>query len=55
MAASASQVVAFRAVVVDALDEDAAKFYLKFGFEPTKISPLKLIMPTQDIALSMAD
>ncbi len=55
MAASASQAVAFRAVVVDALDEDAARFYLKFGFEPTKISPLKLIIPTQDIALSMAD
>lgn len=54
-AASASQAVAFRAVVVDALDEDAARFYRKLGFQPTKISPLKLILPTQDILASMTD
>ena len=54
-AASASQAVAFRAVVVDALDEEAAQFYRKLGFQPTKISPLKLILPTQDILASMAD
>lgn len=53
MAASASQAVAFRAVIVDALDEDAARFYLKFGFKPTRISPLKLIMPTHDIVASL--
>ena len=53
-AASASQAVAFRAVVVDALDEEAARFYEKLGFTPTKISPLKLVMPTQDILASMA-
>lgn len=52
-AASASQSVAFRAVVVDALDEEAAGFYRKFGFEATRISPLKLIMPTHDILASM--
>lgn len=55
MAASASQAVAFRAVVVDALDEEAAHFYIKFGFEPTKISPLKLIIPTHDIVASMME
>ena len=53
-AASASQAVAFRAVVVDALDAEAACFYEKLGFKPTKISPLKLILPTQDILASMA-
>ncbi|GAA2849157.1 GNAT family N-acetyltransferase [Aminobacter sp. SR38] len=52
-AASASQTVAFRAVVVDAVDEQAARFYLSVGFKPTKISPLKLLLPTQDILASM--
>nr|WP_246233113.1 GNAT family N-acetyltransferase [Aurantimonas aggregata] len=52
-AASASQAVAFRAVVVDALDAEAAGFYQKLGFQPTPISPLKLILPTQDILASM--
>lgn len=48
-AASASQAVAFRAVVVDALDEKAAGFYRQLGFSPTRIHPLKLAMPVQDI------
>lgn len=52
-AASASQAVAFRAVVVDALDADAARFYQTLGFQPTPISPLKLILPMQDILASM--
>jgi GNAT superfamily N-acetyltransferase len=50
---SASQVVAFRAVMVDALDQQAANFYKRVGFRETKISPLKLILPTQDIIASM--
>lgn len=53
--ASASQVVAFRAVVVDALDQDAAGFYKRLGFRETRISPLKLILPTQDIIASMSE
>src|SRR5262245_30485658 len=50
---SASQVVAFRAVMVNALDQQAASFYKSVGFRETKISPLKLILPTQDIIASM--
>lgn len=53
MAASASQAVAFRAVVVDAIDEEAAAFYRKHKFIPTKVSPMKLVMPTQDIIASL--
>ncbi|MER0236585.1 GNAT family N-acetyltransferase [Fulvimarina sp. MAC8] len=52
-AASASQAVAFRAVVVDAIDEEASAFYRRFGFASTKISPMKLILPTQDIVASL--
>jgi hypothetical protein len=35
------------------VDEQAARFYLSVGFKPTKISPLKLLLPTQDILASM--
>lgn len=52
-AASASQAVAFRAVMVDAVDEEAAQFYLGLGFRATKISPLKLLLPMQDVVASM--
>lgn len=53
-AVSASQAVAFRAVAVDALDEDAAAFYRRMGFRPTRISPHRMLLPTQDILVSMA-
>ncbi|MEX6505111.1 GNAT family N-acetyltransferase [Jiella sp. M17.18] len=52
-AASAAQAVAFRALVVDAIDEEAAAFYRKLGFQPTKISPMKLILPMQDVMAAM--
>lgn len=34
---------------VDAKDEAAAAFYVRFGFEPTPSSPLTLFMPTETI------
>ncbi|WP_245413941.1 GNAT family N-acetyltransferase [Fulvimarina endophytica] len=52
-AASASQVVAFRAVMVDAIDDEASAFYRRFGFASTRISPMKLILPMQDIVASL--
>ncbi|MCH8240652.1 MAG: GNAT family N-acetyltransferase [Proteobacteria bacterium] len=52
-AASASQTVAFRAVVVDALSEQIASFYKKYGFQETRKNNLKLILPMQDIIASM--
>nr|WP_245413618.1 GNAT family N-acetyltransferase [Mangrovicella endophytica] len=52
-AASATQAVAFRALIVDAVDEEAAVFYRKLGFEETKISPMKLILPMQDVIAAM--
>lgn len=52
-AASASETVAFRAVVVDALNDKAAAFYARFGFQPTRMDRLKLMLPIQDIIASM--
>lgn len=44
---SAAQNVAFRAVIVDALDEGKSAFYRKYGFRETKIHKLKLMLPIQ--------
>ena len=49
---TASKSIAFRGVVVDALDEKAASFYRSVGFVPTRIGPLKLILPVQNIVAS---
>jgi hypothetical protein len=43
----------FRAVVVEAINENAAQFYLKYGFQRTKISPTKLILPVSTILASL--
>lgn len=45
----ASQVMAVYAVVVDALDKQAALFYYKFGFIPLPSQPLKLFLPMETI------
>lgn len=50
---SAGQAVAFRAVMVDAINDDAAAFYRKFGFRPSKISPTKLLLPMKDVIASL--
>jgi predicted GNAT family N-acyltransferase len=41
----ASRSVAMHAVLVRALDEDAAGFYARFGFKPTSAEPLTLMVP----------
>jgi len=50
---SAAQVVAFRAVIIHALDDEAVTFYKKFGFQETKNMERRLILPTKDIAASL--
>ena len=52
-AVSAGQSVAFRAIMVDALDDEALGFYKKYGFEPSKISPTKLLLPMNKIIASL--
>jgi GNAT superfamily N-acetyltransferase len=51
---SAAQAVAFRGVVVHALDEDSVSFYKKFDFQDTKNMERRLILPTKDIAASLS-
>jgi predicted GNAT family N-acyltransferase len=48
--AQASQVMAVYAVVVDALHDQAAKFYGQFGFISLPSQPLKLFLPLDPIA-----
>ncbi len=45
----ASHSVAMRAVVVHALDEDAAGFYARFGFQPASAEPLTLMVPLEAV------
>lgn len=45
----ASRSVAMRAIVVDALDEDAAAFYARFGFKPVSAEPLTLMVPLESV------
>ena len=49
---SASQLVAFRAVVVDGMGEKAKRFYEHFGFVQIKGLDMKLILSTADILKS---
>jgi GNAT superfamily N-acetyltransferase len=51
---SAAQLVAFRAVVVHAIDDDAINFYTKYHFQETKGMERRLILPTRDIIASLA-
>ncbi|MCB1873946.1 MAG: GNAT family N-acetyltransferase [Gammaproteobacteria bacterium] len=48
--AQASQVMAIYAVVVDALNDQAAEFYRQFSFVPLPSQPLKLFLPMDSVA-----
>src|SRR4029077_13087807 len=43
----ASRSVAMRAVLVHALDDQAAGFYARFGFKPASSEPLMLMVPME--------
>jgi GNAT superfamily N-acetyltransferase len=47
--AQAADIVAARAVLVHAIDESARKFYLHFGFEPSPIHELQLMLLMKDL------
>lgn len=44
-----ARLVAVRALVVDALDEDVAEFYAKVGFTPNEANPLRLDVLVKDL------
>ena len=48
--AQASQVIAVYAIVVDALNDQAAEFYRQFGFIPLPSQSLKLFLPMDSVA-----
>lgn len=50
---STSESVAFRAVMVHALDDEAEAFYARFGFRAAKGLERTLLLPTKDIAASL--
>jgi GNAT superfamily N-acetyltransferase len=51
--AQAADIVGARAVLVHAIDEAARKFYLHFGFEPSPIHDLQLMLLMKDLRKSL--
>lgn len=49
---SAADIVAVRAVLVHALNEEARRFYLRFDFEPSPVHSLHLMLLMKDIRAS---
>lgn len=45
----ASELLGVRGVVVDALDDSAARFYQHFGFRPSAALPLKLMITLEEV------
>jgi GNAT superfamily N-acetyltransferase len=50
-----SEVVAFRAVMVHALDDEATRFYLRYGFRQAKGLDRTLLLPVKDIVASISN
>lgn len=48
-ALNVSTQVASLAVIAEALDESAANFYMKYGFQPFKQNPMKLYLPIKSV------
>ncbi len=44
-----AEAVGVQCVVVDAIDDNAAAFYKKYGFEPFTAAPLRLFLPVATI------
>jgi GNAT superfamily N-acetyltransferase len=49
----ASDIVAVRAVLVHAIDEEAAQFHRKFGFEESPTHPLHMLLLMKDLRRSL--
>jgi GNAT superfamily N-acetyltransferase len=52
-ALAASDAIGARAVLVHALDEEAASFYKKFGFEPSPLDPKQLMLLMKDLRATL--
>ena len=52
-AVAAGEAAAARLIVVDAVDEDAARFYARHGFVPAPQQPLRLYRRMKDVRASL--
>jgi ribosomal protein S18 acetylase RimI-like enzyme len=52
-AVAAGEVAAARLIMVDAVDDDAAAFYERYGFARTPENPLRLYRRTKDVRASL--
>jgi len=50
---AAGEVAAARLIIVDAVDDDAAAFYERYGFARTPENPLRLYQRTKDVRASL--
>ncbi len=50
--ASAAEIIAVKAVLVHALNEEARQFYMRFEFAPSPVHPLHLMLLMKDIRAS---
>jgi len=53
-ALQASEAIGVRAIVVHALDDEAAKFYRKFGFVDSPLNPRTLVLPIETAKQALA-
>ena len=49
----AGDAIGARAILVHAIDEEAAAFYRKFGFEPSPLDPKQLMLLMKDLRASL--
>jgi GNAT superfamily N-acetyltransferase len=52
-AMSAADAVGARAILVDAIDGEAAQFYRRFGFEPSPLDPRQLLLLMKDLRATL--
>jgi len=50
----ASDTLGVRGILVDAIDENAKAFYLRFGFRPSAVLPMKLMVTLTEIERALA-
>ena len=52
-ALSASEAIGARAMLVHAIDDEAATYYRKFGFEPSPLDPRQLLLLMKDLRATL--
>jgi GNAT superfamily N-acetyltransferase len=51
--AGAADIIAARAILVHAIDDEAAAFYRNFGFEPSPLDPKQLMLLMKDLRATL--